>query len=55
MDWDDKLDAYAADDSFGKTGFAAGGQWNFGVQMEITVLIFPRKSGSPGRGCDYET
>ena len=34
MDWDDKLDAYAADDSFGKTGFAAGGQWNFGVQME---------------------
>ena len=34
MDWDKKLDAYAADDSFGKAGFTAGGQWNFGVQME---------------------
>ena len=34
MDWDDKLDAYATDDSLGKTDFAAGGQWNFGVQME---------------------
>lgn len=34
MDWDKKLDAYASDDSFGKAGFTAGGQWNFGVQME---------------------
>ncbi len=34
MDWDSKLDGYAQDDSFGKTGFSAGGQWNFGVQME---------------------
>ncbi len=34
MDWDKKLDAYASDDAFGESGFTAGGQWNFGVQME---------------------
>ena len=34
MNWDKDLDNYAGTDSFGKTGFEAGGQWNFGVQME---------------------
>ena len=34
MNWDKDLDNYAGSDSFGKTGFEAGGQWNFGVQME---------------------
>ncbi|CNK35411.1 carbohydrate porin [Yersinia intermedia] len=34
MDWSQDLDNYAKDDSFGKDGFAAGGQWNFGIQME---------------------
>lgn len=34
MDWSQDLDNYAKEDSFGKDGFAAGGQWNFGIQME---------------------
>ncbi len=34
MNWDKDLDNYAGSDSFGKTGFESGGQWNFGVQME---------------------
>ncbi|CCP03063.1 Sucrose porin precursor [Erwinia amylovora Ea644] len=34
MDWNSSLDRYASDDAFGSSGFAAGGQWNFGVQME---------------------
>lgn len=34
MDWDHRLDNYANDDAFGSSGFQAGGEWNFGVQME---------------------
>jgi sucrose porin len=34
MDWDHRLDNYASDDAFGSNGFKAGGEWNFGVQME---------------------
>lgn len=34
MDWSSKLDHYASDDAFGSSGFNAGGEWNFGVQME---------------------
>ncbi|RLM21405.1 porin [Brenneria alni] len=36
MDWDKRLDNYTSDnsDTFGTTGFKAGGEWNFGVQME---------------------
>lgn len=34
MDWSSKLDNYASDDAFGSSGFNAGGEWNFGVQME---------------------
>lgn len=34
MDWDHSLDRYASDDQFGSAGFAAGGEWNFGIQME---------------------
>ncbi|SIR41190.1 sucrose porin [Aeromonas sp. RU39B] len=34
MDWSSVLDNYASDDNFGKDGFSAGGEWNFGVQME---------------------
>ncbi len=34
MDWDHRLDNYAGDDAFGSAGFKAGGEWNFGVQME---------------------
>lgn len=34
MDWDHDLDRYASDDAFGSSGFVAGGEWNFGVQME---------------------
>ncbi|MBV4366588.1 carbohydrate porin [Erwinia phyllosphaerae] len=34
MDWDRALDRYASDDAFGTSGFTAGGEWNFGVQME---------------------
>ncbi|MFS2221638.1 carbohydrate porin [Pantoea sp. B65] len=34
MDWDKSLDNYASDDAFGSSGFSAGGEWNFGVQME---------------------
>ncbi|AIX72325.1 porin [Pantoea sp. PSNIH4] len=34
MDWDSALDRYASDDAFGSSGFSAGGEWNFGVQME---------------------
>jgi len=34
MDWNSSLDRYASDDSFGSSGFSAGGEWNFGVQME---------------------
>ncbi|MGY5955781.1 Carbohydrate porin [Kosakonia sp. BK9b] len=34
MDWDHRLDKYASDDAFGSNGFKAGGEWNFGVQME---------------------
>ena len=34
MDWDHRLDNYAKGDSFGSNGFVAGGEWNFGVQME---------------------
>ncbi|AJZ89573.1 Sucrose porin [Beauveria bassiana D1-5] len=34
MDWSSKLDKYAGNDAFGSSGFNAGGEWNFGVQME---------------------
>lgn len=34
MDWSKKLDNYASNDAFGSSGFSAGGEWNFGVQME---------------------
>ncbi|AOR63580.1 carbohydrate porin [Pectobacterium wasabiae] len=34
MDWDKRLDKYSNDDTFGSTGFKAGGEWNFGIQME---------------------
>lgn len=34
MDWDKRLDNYASNDAFGSSGFQAGGEWNFGVQME---------------------
>lgn len=34
MDWSKQLDSYSSSDSFGTDGFTAGGQWNFGVQME---------------------
>lgn len=34
MDWKKELDNYSSSDAFGKTGFTAGGVWNFGVQME---------------------
>ncbi len=34
MNWDKALDNYAANDTLGQTGFTAGGQWSFGVQME---------------------
>ncbi|MCE0491887.1 carbohydrate porin [Pantoea sp. Mb-10] len=34
MDWDRRLDNYASDDAFGSSGFKAGGEWSFGVQME---------------------
>lgn len=35
MDWSSKLDNYVSDDVFGSSGFNVGGEWNFGVQMEI--------------------
>lgn len=28
------LDNYASDDAMGQNDFTAGGEWNFGVQME---------------------
>lgn len=34
MDWDSRLDNYTSNDAFGSSGFGAGGEWNFGVQME---------------------
>ncbi|WJV69118.1 carbohydrate porin [Pectobacteriaceae bacterium CE70] len=34
MNWDKRLDNYSTSDAFGSTGFTAGGEWNFGVQME---------------------
>jgi len=34
MDWSKELDNYSRSDSFGTDGFTAGGQWNFGIQME---------------------
>ncbi|MEF9678037.1 carbohydrate porin [Pectobacterium aroidearum] len=34
MDWDKRLDNYSSEDTFGSTGFKAGGEWNFGIQME---------------------
>ncbi|MCG8709905.1 carbohydrate porin [Brenneria sp. 4F2] len=34
MNWDKRLDNYSSTDTFGSTGFTAGGEWNFGVQME---------------------
>ncbi|MFC3914399.1 carbohydrate porin [Pseudaeromonas sharmana] len=34
LNWDKALDNYSTSDSFGETNFEAGGQWNFGVQME---------------------
>ncbi|CAM3410219.1 MULTISPECIES: carbohydrate porin [Yersinia] len=34
MDWSKDLDNYSQQDAFGKNDFTAGGQWNFGVQME---------------------
>ena len=34
MDWSKELDSYSSSDSFGTDGFTAGGQWNFGIQME---------------------
>ncbi|KFX20030.1 carbohydrate porin [Pectobacterium betavasculorum] len=34
MDWDKRLDSYSSEDTFGSTGFKAGGEWNFGIQME---------------------
>ena len=34
MDWSKQLDSYSSSDSFGTDGFTAGGQWNFGIQME---------------------
>ncbi|KQN61805.1 carbohydrate porin [Erwinia sp. Leaf53] len=34
MDWNSSLDRYASDDAFGSSGFSAGGEWNFGIQME---------------------
>ncbi|EPK7358101.1 carbohydrate porin [Kluyvera intermedia] len=34
MDWSKKLDNYASNDAFGSSGFNAGGEWNFGIQME---------------------
>ncbi|MFP1813233.1 carbohydrate porin [Lonsdalea quercina] len=34
MDWDKRLDNYSNEDAFGATGFSAGGEWTFGVQME---------------------
>ncbi|MBU9819225.1 porin [Rahnella sp. Lac-M11] len=34
MDWSKDLDRYSSGDSFGTDGFTAGGQWNFGIQME---------------------
>ncbi|WP_404474266.1 carbohydrate porin [Vreelandella venusta] len=33
-DWDDDLNGYTTEDSFGNDGFT-GGQWSFGVQSEI--------------------
>lgn len=35
MNWSKELDGYALNDDFGSTGFAYGGNWNFGVQAEI--------------------
>lgn len=35
MNWDKELDRYSLNDDFGSVGFAAGGNWNFGVQAEI--------------------
>lgn len=34
MDWSSELDNYASDDAMGQSNFTAGGEWNFGVQME---------------------
>ncbi|KQN46570.1 porin [Serratia sp. Leaf50] len=34
MDWSKDLDNYSSSDAFGTDGFTAGGQWNFGIQME---------------------
>lgn len=34
MDWSSKLDNYSKSGTFGNDGFTAGGEWNFGVQME---------------------
>ncbi|MFE8147757.1 carbohydrate porin [Brenneria goodwinii] len=34
LNWDKRLDNYSSSDTFGSTGFTAGGEWNFGVQME---------------------
>ncbi|MDX5630641.1 MULTISPECIES: carbohydrate porin [unclassified Brenneria] len=34
VNWDKRLDNYSSEDTFGSTGFTAGGEWNFGVQME---------------------
>jgi len=35
MDWNSSLDHYASNDAFGSSGFTAGGEMNFGVQMEL--------------------
>ncbi|MBW3795186.1 porin [Aeromonas hydrophila] len=34
MDWSSELDHYASNDAMGQSNFTAGGEWNFGVQME---------------------
>ncbi|MFM5462884.1 carbohydrate porin [Aeromonas simiae] len=34
MNWSSELDDYAGSDAFGQSDFNAGGEWNFGVQME---------------------
>lgn len=34
MDWSSELDHYASSDAMGQSDFTAGGEWNFGVQME---------------------
>ena len=34
MNWDNDLDKYSPNDTFGQKGFTSGGEWTFGVQME---------------------